>query len=118
MEVLMQRKHMLGFIIPGALGASKIVYFAAPSNSTLIHVSCYCVTQDATIKIGTKSPTDNDDAYLVSATVTASTQTEYERTDFVGDQYPRISDGDLVCFTVGHGSGCVDFTIVFTFAEG
>jgi len=114
----MQRKFCNTFVIPGALTADKILYFKAPSNCTLVHVSAYCVTQDATLKIGTKSPTDDDDAFLESQAVVAATATEFERTDFVGDQFPRISDGDLVCLTIGHGSECVDFTAVLTFVEG
>lgn len=111
-------KFCVTLTIPGTLTADKILYFKAPGDCTLQHVSAYCVTQDATLKIGTKSPTDNDDAFLEVQTVTKATATEYERTDFVDDQYPRISDGDLICVTVGHGSECVDFTTVLTFAEG
>lgn len=114
----MQRKFCLTFTIPGALTGDKILYFKAPSDCTLLHVSAYCVTQDAALEIGTKSPTDDDDAFLESQTITAATATEFERADFVDDQFPRISDGDLVCLTIGHGSNCVDFTAVLTFAEG
>ena len=115
----MIRKFQMTIQLPGTLTADHVVYYTAVSDCTLLHISGYCKTQDATLKIGTKSPTDNDDAFLESTTITAgTTPTELDRDDFVDDQFPRISDGDVVIITVGHGSECVDFFAVLTFAEG
>jgi len=101
--------------IPGALSADYVARFTAPTNCTLVHVSAYCTTQDATLRIGTA---DDDDAYLAATTITNADDTELDLDDFVDDVYPRIEEGDVVLVTVGHGSNCVDFTCVLTFNEG
>jgi hypothetical protein len=108
-------KFVQTICIPGALSADYVARFIAPSDCTLVHVSAYCTTQNASLKIGT--PTD-DDAFLETATVTSSTDTEIALDDFVDGAYPRIEAGDAVIVTVGHGSNCVDFTCVLTFLEG
>lgn len=105
--------------LPGILTTDHIMYFIASRDMTLLKVSGYCATQDATIKIGTQAPAADDEAFLVSTTITnGTTLTELDRDDFVGDQYPRISDGDTVIITVGHGSNCVDFFALLNFAWG
>ena len=112
----MQRKFVQTVQVPGTLTADHLAYFTPPSNCQLVHVSAYCKTQDATLKIGTVA---DDDAYLESSSVAAgTTPTELARTDFVDDQYPNIVDGTTVLVTVGHGSNCVDAYIVLTFLEG
>lgn len=112
----MQRKFVIPFVIPGALTADKTLYFTSPSDCTLIHASACCQTQAAELTIGSS---DDDDEFLDTAAVAAgTTPVEFERTDFVDDQYPRIKKGDVVVITIGHGSNCVDLTLVMTFVEG
>jgi len=109
----------LPIALPGTLTADYVAYFIAPRDMTLLKVSAYCKTQDATLTIGTKAPTDDDDAFLDTTTITAGTTlTELDRDDFVDDQYPRISGGDTVIITVGHGLECVDFFALVVFAWG
>jgi len=115
----MLAEFLLPIALPGTLTSDHVVYFIAPRDMTLLKVSASCKTQDAALTIGTKSPTDDDDAFLDTTTITAGTTlTELTRTDFVGDQYPRISDDDTVIITVGHGANCVDFFALLNFAWG
>ena len=117
----MLNKFTQTICIPGALTADFIARFTVPSDCSLVHVSAYCTTQDATLKIGTS---DDDDAYLTSTTVTKATDTEIDLDDFVDDAstgdaaFPHPTDGTVVLVTVGHGSNCVDLTVVLTFTEG
>jgi len=111
----MFNKFCITIGIPGALAADYAGKFIAPSNCTLVHVAAACITQDATLKIGTSS---DDDAYLESQTIADGSPAEFERDDFVDDQFPSVADGTTVVVTVGHGSNCVNFTAVLTFVEG
>lgn len=112
----MQRKFTIAFVIPGALTADKILYLTAPSDCTLVHASACCQTQDGTLTIG--SSTDDDEFLDTAAVAAGTTPVEFELADFVDDQYPRIEDGDIILIGIGHGSNCVDFTLVMTFVEG
>jgi len=117
----MQRKFTHAFHIPGTLGADLAIVFAAPSDCQLVHCSAVASNNsDATISLGTTSAAE---AYLAECVIgDSSAPVEKERADFVGAQFPRISDGDLVKVTVDHdgGSGTAanDATIVLTFLEG
>jgi len=111
----MFNRFCLTISIPGALTADHVAKFIAPSDCTLVHVSAACTTQNATLTIG---HSDNDDSCLDAAAVTADAPAEFELADFVDAAYPRISDGDVILVTVGHGSNCVNFTAVLTFLEG
>ncbi len=117
----MQRKFALAFHIPGTLAADIPIVFAAPSDCQLVHCSaCASNDSDATLIIGT---TSDDNAYLESGVIgDSSVPVEKERADFVGGQFPRISDGDLVKITLdfdgGSGTAANDATIVLTFVEG
>lgn len=111
----MLNRFQMTICIPGAISADFASRFVVPSDCSLVHISHYCITQDATLIIGT---TDDTDAYLESQTATAGTANEIERTDFVDDQFPHFEDGDTVVVTIGHGSNCVDNTVVLTFTEG
>ena len=117
----MQRKFTHAFHIPGTLGADLAIVFTAPSDCQLIHSSAVASNDsDATLKIGT---TSDDDAYLEAGVIgDSSVPVEKGRTDFIGDQFPRISDGDVVKLTLDHdggaGTAAADVTIVLTFLEG
>ena len=108
--------------IPGALTADKTLYWTAFRDCQLLHISTCCQTQDATLLIGDSSDADSilnsGTANTGAAVAAGTTPVEFDLDDFVGDQYPHISDGTVVVFKVGHGSNCVDFTAVMTFADG
>lgn len=108
--------------VPGALSADKHVYFKAPRDLQLIHVYARCTTQAATLLIGT---TSDADAYLydnatadTGAAIAVDTDYEFDRDDFVGDQFPHIADGTVIDVLIGHGSNCVDFFAVLLFTDG
>lgn len=114
----MIRKFVQTFLIPGTLAANHTFQWKAPSNCTLLHASACNTTANAgTLKVGT---TSDDDAYLEAFDFgVSSAPTEADRDDFVGDQFPRISDGTICQITVtDHGSHMANVCVVLTFAEG
>lgn len=120
----MQRKFVQSFHVPGTLSADLNIRWTAPSDCTLVHVSTVSSDVDAAgITIGTSASAA---AYLAKCSCGVSgTPVEKARTDFVGSQYPEISDGDIVVIAVdynyaggGSASASADLTIVLTFQEG
>jgi hypothetical protein len=120
----MQRKFVQAFHVPGELGADLNIRWTAPSDCTLVHVSAVSSDADAAgLTIGTSVTAA---AYLAKCSAGVSnTPVEKARTDFVGTQYPQISDGDIVAIAVdynyaggGSASASSDVTIVLTFQEG
>ena len=117
----MDRIFQQTYHIPGALVADITPVFTAPCNCTLLHVSAVASNaSDALLKLGT---TANDAAYMVFSDVGDSdVPAEYDREDFVGTQYPRVTDGAIVKLTVDFdGAGGVpaqNLTVVLTFTEG
>jgi hypothetical protein len=110
----MLRKFCVTLLVPGALTADKTLYFTVPSDCSLVHVSCCCQTQAGTVQIS-----DDGTAITDSIAVTAgTTPVEADRDEMTGDQYPHIADGSVVSVAIGHGSNCVDMTVVMTFVEG
>jgi hypothetical protein len=108
--------------VPGTLTADITFRFQAPFDMQLIKVTAGCDdTTSFILDIGTASDTD---AHLDAVTVTgaAATTTEYGRTDFVGDQYPNIDDGDEIVATIdydgGAGGDSANVTVVLWFYEG
>jgi hypothetical protein len=95
----MQRVFQQSYHVPGTLSANIVPCFTAPFNMQLVHVSAVASNAStATIIIGT---TSNDDAYLTASDVgDSNVPAEFDRDDFVGDQYPHIADGDVVLITV------------------
>jgi hypothetical protein len=117
----MLRKFQQAYHIPGTLTADIAIRFTAPANCTLLHVSAVASNDaDATLKIGTSS---DDDEFLTACTIGDSgTPVEKDQDDFVGDQFPRIEDGDVVVITLDHdgasGTAAQNVTLILTFAEG
>lgn len=105
----------------GTLSAGWAIRFSAPYDLQLLHVSAVASNDsDATLKIGTSA---DDDAYLAASAIGDSgTPVEFERTDFIGDQYPHISQGTIIVVTLDHdgasGTAAADVTLVLTFSEG
>lgn len=117
----MNRIFQQAYHIPGTLAADIGIRWAAPMDATLLHVSAVASNDsDATLKLGTSA---NDDAYLTAATIGDSgTPAAFDRGDFVGGQYPRIVDGDVVVITLDYdgssGMAAQNVTLVLTLAEG
>ena len=117
----MNRMFQQTYHIPGTLTANLEIISTVPADCQLVHVSAgNTADSDATFSIGTTADTD---AYLLSSAVGGlKVPAEFERTDFVGDQYPHLSDGDkleiAVDFDGAGGVAAADLTIVLTFTEG
>ncbi len=117
----MQRKFTHAFHVPGTLAANISIMFTAPSDCQLVHVSAVASNDsDATLQLGT---TSSAAAYLAAAVIgDSNVPVEKERADFVGAQFPRISNGDVVAAALdydgGSGTAANDFTLVLTFLEG
>jgi len=101
--------------LPGAITADKTVYYEAPTDLQLVHVTASCNTQDATVAIYDDGTQVND-----TLTVTAGTTPleQEEIGDFVGDQWPHIAKGSIIKVVIGHGSNAVDTVAVITFTIG
>jgi hypothetical protein len=117
----MDRIFQQTYYVPGTLTANLDIRFTAPMDCTLLHVSAVASNDsDATLAIGTSSDTDE----FLTAVAIGDSQVPVEktRTDFEGDQYPRILDGDVVVLTLDYdgstGTAAQNVTIVLTFAEG
>lgn len=117
----MDRIFQHSYHVSGTLAANIGVYFTAPCDCQLLHVSAVASNDsDATLKIGNSG---DDDAYLVAAVIgDSNTPVEFARSNFVGTQYPHISDGTVISFILDYdgsgGTAADDFTLVATFTEG
>ena len=117
----MMRKFTQCFHVPGTLSANLAIIWTVPSDCQLVHVSAVSTADsDAIMSIGTTSDTD---AYLDETTIgDSSVPSEFDRDDFVGDQYPDISDGTVMEIVLDYdgdsGTAADDFTVVLTFVEG
>jgi hypothetical protein len=117
----MQRVFQQVFHIPGTLSANIVPKFTAPINYTIIHVSAVASNDsDATLKIGTSA---DDDIFLAAAVIGDSgTPVEFDRDNFIGTQYPRVADGDIVVITLDFdgsaGTAAQNVTIILTCLEG
>ena len=106
---------------PGTLAANITPRFTTPIDFTILHVSAVASNNsDATLKVGNSS---DDDAYLVATAIGDSgTPVEFDRDDFVGMQYPRVTDGTVVVLTLDFdgaaGTAAQNVTLVLTCAEG
>lgn len=117
----MNRTFQQSYHIPGTLSANITITFTAHHGMQLLHVSaCASNDSDATLIIG---PSTDTDGYLEAAVIGDSgVPVEFDRDDFVNDQFPHIADGTKVVFTLDYdgagGTAAHDVTIVATFAEG
>ena len=114
----MQRIFQQSYHVPGALSASIGIRFKVPCNCQLVHVSAsQSDTDTAVLDIG---PSTDTDGYLDGVNFGVSgTPAEFDRDDFVGDQYPHIAAGTIVVVTItDHASHSNDPTVVLTFTEG
>ena len=114
----MNRIFQQSYHIPGTLAANINIRFKVPCDCQLLHVSAaQSDTDTALLDIG---PSTDTDGYLDGVNFGVSNvPLEYDRDDFVDDQYPHIAAGTIVVITItDHASHSVDPTVVLTFAEG
>lgn len=120
----MNRTFQQSYFVSGTLARDLNVYFKAHSNLTLQHVSLSNSSGNAPgIKIGTSG--DDDEFLALKSGGISNTPVEFERDDFVGGQYPRIEDGDIVQVQIDYDyndgdtpAASADVAVVLTFAEG
>lgn len=123
----MLRKFTHMIHVPGT-GVDMNVYYTAPSDCTLLHVSAVSsAAQNGTFQIGDSD--DQDEFLTASAIGDSGTPNEFDGDDFVDPSgnthnkyFPRIAATTVVRISVdtdGGVSGTADdLTIVLTFAEG
>jgi hypothetical protein len=103
----------------GTLTADNFVDFKVPWDCQLVALSADVDTNNCNVIVGSTSDTD---AYVntTDGAVTAGTITLLDtKGEFVGDQYPHLSAGDIVRVTFDHtGSNPVDFFAVLFFTVG
>ena len=103
--------------VPGSLAANLVASYMADRNWKITHVSaCASNDSDATIKIGNDA---NDDAYLEAAVIGDSgVPVEFDRDDFVDDQFPTHAKGDVLIITIDYdgagGTAADDFSLLIT----
>lgn len=122
----MQPMFQIAFHIPGTLAANVTIVWTAFTNCILRHVSSNASNNsDATLEVGTVA---DPNGYITAHTIGDSDVPDEKEdlTDFDGalalDQYPRISDGDVLELALDHdgasGTAAQNVTIVLTFAPG
>ena len=117
----MDRMFQQSYYVPGTLSANLGINFTTPCDCQLVHASAVgSNANDGLLKIGKSS---DDDAYLASAPIGDSgTPVEFDRDNFVGEQFPHIARGAVVVITLDYdgagGTAAANFTLVLTFTEG
>lgn len=109
------------YYIPGTLAGDHVLEFTAPFDCQLIHAQAHGSNNgDATLMIGKSTDTD---AYMTAAAIGDSdVPAEWDRDDFVGDQFPHIVDGEIVVLTLDYdgagGTAVANAQILLTFSQG
>ncbi|MBN2231707.1 MAG: hypothetical protein JW781_02655 [Deltaproteobacteria bacterium] len=117
----MFRPFVIPLNIPGTLAADVTFRWTVPFDLTIKHVSAVASNDsDATLKVGNSS---DDDAYLAACVIgDSAVPVEKARADFVGSQYPHLSDGTVLLLTLDHdgsgGTAAQNVSIVLTCEEG
>ncbi len=118
------QKFTVAFHVPGTLTADLAIKFTAPANCQLIHASAVgSNTYKAGLSLGTSTGATD---YMAKKSIGSSgTPQEFARADFVGAQFPRITDGVIVAAALdydynngGAANASADVTLVLTFLEG
>ncbi len=112
---------MVPYYIPGTLAANHVLEFVAPFDCQLIHAQAHQSNDgSATLKIGTSS---DDDAYLAESAIgDSNVPAEWDRDNFVGTQFPHITDGTVVVLTLDYdgaaGTAAQNAQILLTLTQG
>ena len=103
--------------VPGTLTANLGINVAADRNWKITHVSSVTSNDsDATLKIGNDS---DSEAYLEETVIGDSgVPSEFDRDDFVDDQFPTHAKADVLVVTVDYdgdgGTAGQNLTVVIT----
>jgi hypothetical protein len=114
-------RFTISYHTAGALAANHVFCFSLPCDAQLIQVSAVGGNaNDGLLIIGNS---DNDDAYLESASIGDSyTPVVFSKANFVGTEYPHIPAGTIVKATLDYdgagGTATQNFTLLLTFLEG
>ena len=113
----------LSFHVTGTLAANVTVYWKAPFDCVLQHVSAVASNNsDATLKIGDSG--DDDEILVATAIGDSGSPAEFDRDDWRSgfNETGRILKGDVVIFTLDYdgvaGTAAQNVTIVAAFTEG
>ena len=118
-------RFVVAFHIHGTLSADAIMRYKMPCDATLVRVdTCGTANVTSALKIGSASPTSDDDGYVKSFTPGANaTWVTLERGDFDGAlnadtaECPHIAKDTELLLTYTHASAShVD--VILTFLEG
>jgi hypothetical protein len=108
--------------VPGTLAANLGITFTAPCDLTLVEVqACGSNANNAQLKVGHSG---DDDAYLALFDIGDSSTLVQKKLlgDFIGSQYPHISKGTVVVFTLDYdgssGTAAQNFIMLAVFTEG
>lgn len=105
------------FYIPGTLAANHVVEIAADRNWKITHISAVASNDsDATLAVGNDASAT---AYLEAAVIGDSdVPVEFDRDDFVNDQFPVHAKGDVFVVTLDYdgasGTAAQNVCIVIT----
>jgi len=114
----MQRVFQQVINLGPTLAANHTASIKLPFDAQLVHVSaCNATANAGKLDIGSDSDAD---AYLDNQDFGVSgTPAAYDRTDFVGDQFPHLSGGDILKVTItDHASHMANVCVVLTWTEG
>lgn len=112
---------ILPIYIPGNLSANHTFTFRTVMPLSLLHVSaCATNATNATLALG-KSGAATD--YMAAKAIGSSNvPAEFDRDDFVDEQYPHVPQGTDFLMTLDYdgssGSAAAGAQVVLTFSEG
>lgn len=105
------------FYVPGALSANSVMEIVADRNWKITHVSAVgSNAHDATLALGNDASAT---AYMTASDIGDSdVPAEFDRDDFVGDQYPTHAKGDVFVITIDYdgdgGTAIQNMVLVIT----
>lgn len=108
--------------VPGTLAANLGINFTTPCDLTLVEVQAVgSNANNGQLKVGSLA---DDDAYLALFDIGDSGTPVQKKllTDFASGQYPHLSKGTVVVFTLDYdgagGTATQNFTLLAVFTEG
>jgi hypothetical protein len=116
--------------IHGTLSSNAPGFFQLPCAATLVEVSATASNaNDATLIVGTKAPTDDDNGLITALAIGDSgVPVVWDGGDFTGalnangDRYPHLADNTVISWTLDYdgnaGDAAANVSILFTFLEG
>ena len=107
----------LCFYLPGTLAANHVLEIAADRNWKITHVSAVASNDsDATLSLGNDASAT---AYMVATAIgDSNVPVEFDRDDFVDDQFPTHAKADVFVITLDYdgasGTAADNVVIVIT----